>query len=94
MRNEGGWDTLKSESSDASSEKEESATAFAKRRALEYLDKGEFRLAINSMVSDLDKDDSRPEQQKRMIAMMGMMLNNKENLAEKDVRDFIEGFAG
>jgi hypothetical protein len=45
------------------------------------------------MVSDLGKDDSRPQDQKHMIGMMGMMLRNQPGLSEKEVREFIDGFA-
>ena len=72
---------------------EESRTDFAKRRALMYLERGDLPGAIDSMVSDLGKDDSRPSAQKSMIASTGMILKRKPDLSEKDVRDFIEGFA-
>ena len=68
-------------------------TVMAKRRALEYLEKGDLIGAVDSMVSDLSKDSSRPSVQQSMIGMMGMELRNKPNLSEKDVRDFIKGFA-
>lgn len=72
---------------------ENNPTAFAKQRALEYLKQGKLKESIDSMVSDLSKDESRPEGQKKMIGMMGMDLRNKTDLTEKDVRDFIEGLA-
>ena len=71
----------------------ENFTAWAKKRALEYVSQGKLKEAIDSMISDLNKDDSRPQDQKHMIGMMGMMLRNQPNLSEKEVRDFIEGFA-
>ena len=71
----------------------ENFTALAKKRALEYVSQGKLKEAIDSMVSDLNKDDSRPQDQKHMVGMMGMMLRNQPNLNEKEVRDFIEGFA-
>ncbi len=71
----------------------ENFTAFVKERALEYVSQGKLKEAIDSMVSDLNKDDSRPQEQKDVIVMMGMDLRNQPNLTKKEVIDFIEGFA-
>lgn len=72
---------------------QESMTTLAKRRALDYLNQGNLKAAIDSMVSDLNKDASRPPEQKRMITFTGLDLRNQPNLSEQEVRDFIEGFA-
>ena len=74
-------------------ELKENFTAWAKKRALEYVKRGELKQAIDSMVSDLNKDNSRPEEQKQMIAMTGLTLRNEKNLKEEEVLSFIEGFA-
>lgn len=71
----------------------ENRTALAKKRALEYVSQGKLKEAIDSMVSDLSNDDSRPQEQKHMIGIMGMELRNQPHLSEKEVREFIEGFA-
>jgi hypothetical protein len=71
---------------------QENVTALAKKRALEYVNRGKLKEAIDSMVSDLGKDDSRPEEQKSMITMMGLSLRNQPTLSEQEVRDFIVGF--
>jgi len=71
---------------------EENHTAWAKKRALEYVDRGQLKEAIDSMVSDLNKDASQPKEQIMMAVMMGLSLRNRPDLTEKEVRDFIEGF--
>ena len=71
----------------------ENLTVWAKKRALDYVSQGKLKEAIDSMVSDLGKDDSRPQDQKHMIGMLGMMLRNQPGLSEKEVREFIDGFA-
>ena len=68
-------------------------TKQAKIKALRYLDEGQLKQAIDSMVSSLSEDPNRPEEQKQIIAMMGLDLRNKRDLNERDVRDFINGFA-
>lgn len=68
-------------------------TRLAKQRAIELLEGGDLIGAIDSMVSDLSKDSTRPEMQKSMIAGMGMALRNDPGLDEQKVREFIEGFA-
>lgn len=72
--------------------KKESHTAWAKKRALKCLEQGQLLDAIDSMVSDLSKDTSRHPDQMHMIGMMGMILRNKEDLTEGEVREFIVGF--
>ncbi|MFH1711868.1 MAG: hypothetical protein ABH846_01365 [Patescibacteria group bacterium] len=68
-------------------------TRWAKQRALEILKQGDLMQAIDSMVSDLRKDPTRPPEQVRMLTMMGMITRNDPALDEKKVREFIEGFA-
>jgi len=67
-------------------------TQWAAQRALELLAQGKLKEAVDSMVSDLSKDPTRPEGQKRMIGMMGMSLRNDPELNEQKVREFIKGF--
>jgi len=67
-------------------------TQDAKKRALELLEQGELKQAIDSMVADLAKDPTRSETQKSMIGMMGMTLKNEAILDEQKVRTFIKGF--
>lgn len=67
-------------------------TKWAKKRALEILQGGDLKEAIDSMVSDLAKDPTRPEEQVRMLTMMGMITRDDPGLDEKKVREFIEGF--
>ena len=68
-------------------------TRLAKQRALELLKGGDLKQAIDSMVSDLAKDPTRPREQVNMLTMMGMITRNDPALDEKKVREFIEGFA-
>lgn len=67
-------------------------TQWAKKRALEYLDRGDLKSAIHLMLSDLREDQRRDEIQKSMIGGAGYELLTDPNLNEKMVRDFIEGF--
>ena len=62
--------------------------AWCKRRALDYLDRGEIREAITSMLSDLNKHPQlgcNP-----YLAMVGMMA--ARDLDVGAARRFIEGF--
>ena len=64
--------------------------AWAKGRALQYLDVGDITNALGSMISDLRKhDELRDHSAIELGAMMlfGGMLNRTD-----DVRRFIEGF--
>ena len=72
----------------------EEYTRWAAKRALELLEQGNLKQAVDSMVSDLSKDHTAPEAQKRMIGMMGLSLRNDPELNEQKVREFIEGFPG
>jgi len=70
----------------------ESNLNWAKQRAMEYAERNDLKGAIDSMVSDMNKDKSRPEMQKSMIVMMGMGLRNESNLTKEKVIEFIKGF--
>jgi len=62
--------------------------AWAKQRALEYLDKGEASNAVNSMLSDLGKH----EETERSVGV-GTMILMTVNLRDRDaVRRWIVGF--
>lgn len=73
---------------------QESLLSIAKTRAEGFLKQGDFKGAIDSFVSDIKKDETRPEQQRDLIVMMGLELRNKTDLKEDDVREFIDGFNG
>ena len=62
---------------------------WCKKRALEYLDKGDVSNAIASMLSDLGKHEETAPAGKSM-AMVGMFAAMKQDHAL--ARDFIEGF--
>ena len=63
----------------------------AKIRALELLAQGKLKEAIDSMVSDLNKDESYSSNMS-MIGGMAMALRGKEDLTAEEVRQFIVGF--
>lgn len=67
-------------------------TRWAKQRALELLEQGNLKKAIDSMVSDLAKDPTRPPDQVSMLTMMGMITRDDPALDEQKVKEFIEGF--
>jgi len=65
---------------------------WAKARAREYLDRGDWEQAWASMVSDLSK---HPELEKHMAIELGMMFIMMPNSSYRNVaamRRFIEGF--
>jgi hypothetical protein len=63
--------------------------AWAKRRALEYLDRGEVSNAIASMGSDMEKhDDFKGVFQKLFPLALTYVIHNDHD----GVRRFIEGF--
>ena len=63
---------------------------WCKDRALEYCDRGDFRNAMSSMLSDLGKHD---ETRNHPAIDVGMMLMLTGNLStDHQVRKFIEGF--
>lgn len=63
---------------------------WCKKRALEYLDRGDVPNAITSMLSDLEKHDDTRLPKGSPLAMLGMMsiMSNSRT----DARIFIEGF--
>lgn len=67
-------------------------TRRAKQQALEILQRGDLKQAIDSMVSDLAKDRTRPREQVSLLTMMGLAIRNDPALDEQKVREFIEGF--
>ena len=63
---------------------------YAKKRALEYIDKGDFKMAYPSIVSDLSRC---PELKDHSHIKMGiMMLMNGLLDSAESMRVFIEGF--
>lgn len=62
---------------------------WCKRRALEYLDRGDVKNAVTSMLSDLDK---HPETKSTnpFLTLLGMRIAANSNVAE--ARYFIVGF--
>lgn len=63
--------------------------AFAKLRALRYLNAGDLPQAYSSMVSDLNKrDDCRPHEAVMRLGML-YLIHSDANA----IRDWIEGFA-
>lgn len=63
---------------------------WCKRRAREYLDRGEPVNAIASMLSDMGKHpENAPAIQQGPLAMLGLMAGRNGVAA---ARDFIEGF--
>lgn len=63
---------------------------WCKKRALEYAERGDFREAITSMLSDISK---HPETKSEMLSQLGvsMMVSGLLN-TRQDVIRFIEGF--
>lgn len=61
---------------------------WCKKRALEYLDRGDIKNAVTSMMSDMDKHpECRVNQALSMLGMMAIMQNDHAG-----ARRFIEGF--
>lgn len=63
--------------------------AWAKKRALEYLDAGDVVQAVTSMGSDLDK---HPELRANPSLMAYAILFLLPNHDERGVREWVEGF--
>lgn len=61
-----------------------------KKRALEYLDRNDFRNAFSSMSSDLNKHEETKNHPAIERGMMLMMT--KQLFTIKEMRDFINGF--
>ncbi len=66
--------------------------SFIKERALKYVETGNLTTALDSIVSDLNKDPNRAEEQKQLIADMAWALKSDPNLSREQVVEFIEGF--
>lgn len=64
--------------------------AWAKARALEYVDRGDTTGAIASMVSDLSKHEDTAGHS--ALPLTGMLMLNGHLSAPADVRRHIEGF--
>lgn len=62
---------------------------WCKRRAREYLDRGDVNQAVTSMLSDLGKHDETKAVGEK-LAMLGMMACMSGDITE--ARRFIEGF--
>lgn len=63
---------------------------WCKKRALEYVNDGNYKDAIISMLSDLKK---HPDTENHSGAVIGVMLMINGNLSDiKSVTDFINGF--
>ena len=64
--------------------------AWCKKRALEYVDRGDVMNGLTSMFSDLDK---HPETKSHKSSEIGMMLMMTGGLSTpEEARRFIEGF--
>lgn len=62
---------------------------WCKKRALEYVDHGDFKQAITSMMSDLGKhDETKPSADCMAPMALFELMNGTPNTARK----FIEGF--
>ena len=64
--------------------------AWAKERALEYLDRGDRTGAVTSMLSDLQKHEETKGIGKAMQTYGLFLLMNQK--PDSDIRRFIEGF--
>jgi hypothetical protein len=64
--------------------------AWAKRRALEYVDAGDLEQAVASMISDLQKHDDLSDHAGIMLG--GMLLFGGHMRDGEEVRKWIEGF--
>ena len=76
---------------------QESHSAWAKKRALAYLERGDLQNAIASIISDLSKPGvgrPNPHERSPLPGMLGANLLADPELDEKKVREFIEGFGG
>ena len=64
--------------------------AWCKKRALEYLDKGDVENAIASMMSDMQKHDETKFSSGSILSAMGLTIAITRN--PQDTRRYIEGF--
>jgi hypothetical protein len=65
--------------------------AFCKKRAHEYLDRGDTHNAVTSMLSDLSKHPETEESSKGMLASLGMLLLI-QRVGIPEIQRFIDGF--
>lgn len=64
--------------------------AWCKKRALEYIDRGDIPNAVTSMASDLGK---HPETEGHIGINLGMMMLMSGSLSDpREARRFIDGF--
>lgn len=63
---------------------------WCKKRALEYVDRGDLQSAVASMMSDMDKHEETKLGSGSILSAMGLMAAMSGNPA--DVRRYITGF--
>lgn len=64
--------------------------AWCKQRAIAYIEAGDYKQALTSMLSDMRK---HPETEKHVGLQMGVMLMISGHLSSpEEIRKFIEGF--
>jgi len=67
--------------------------AWCKKRALEYVDKGDLANGVTSMISDMDKHDETRFDPKSVLGMLGLLALQQAVQGDRDgVRRFIVGF--
>ena len=64
--------------------------AWCKKRALEYVDRGDLQNAVASMMSDMQKHNETKFDSGSILSALGLMAAMSGNAAE--VRRFITGF--
>lgn len=64
--------------------------AWAKRRALDYIEAGDCMQAVMSLLSDMNKSDDLRPAIRGPLGMIGLQIACSDDLAE--TRRFIEGF--
>lgn len=65
--------------------------AWCKRRALEYVSKGDYNNAVTSMLSDLSKHPETEGAAGGILAQLGMM-ELMRGPSEQSITSYIEGF--
>jgi len=67
--------------------------AWCKKRALEYVDKGDLANGVTSMISDMDKHDETRFDPKSVLGMLGLLALQQAVQGDRDgFRRFIVGF--
>lgn len=69
--------------------KREEDLAFAKKRAIEYIEHGDLTGAIDSMASDLTKWNIADP---HLVAMMCLTIRMNANLTAQEVKSWVEGW--